>query len=78
VSLRPETRDVATRVQSTELDLVDWPFCNLCALAVGQHCSGPALLSLVMLVSQKVFHIVSALQSIFSMNSLLSNYSSTM
>ena len=69
VSLRPETRNVATRVQSTELDLVDWSFCNLCALAVGHHCSGPALLSLVMLVSQKVFLIASALQSIASMHS---------
>ena len=41
VSLRPETRDVATRVsgrrwvQSTELDIVNGSFCNLCALAVG-------------------------------------------
>jgi len=40
VSLRPGTRDVATRVsglkwvQSTELDIVNGSFCNLCALAV--------------------------------------------
>jgi len=72
VFFRPETRDVATRVQNTELDLVDWSLCNLCALPVGPHCGGPALLSLVMLVSQKVFHIASALQSIASMHSLLS------
>ena len=40
VFLRPETRDVATRVsgrkwvQSTELDIVNGSFCNLCALAL--------------------------------------------
>ena len=41
VSLRPGTRNVAARVsgrkrvQSTELDMVNGSFCNLCALAVG-------------------------------------------
>ena len=41
VFLRSETRDVATRVserkwvQSTELDIVNGSFCNLCALALG-------------------------------------------
>ena len=41
VSLRPETRDVATCVsgrkwvQSTEREIVNGSFCNLCALAVG-------------------------------------------
>ena len=41
VSLRPETRDVARHVsgrkwvQSTELDIVNGSFCNLCALAIG-------------------------------------------
>jgi len=40
VSLRPETHDVVTRVsgrvtQSTELDIVNGSFCNLCALVLG-------------------------------------------
>ena len=90
VSLRPETRDVATRVSgrkwvlSTGLDIVNGSFCNLCALARwlalhifatqcwwaptrAKQLSTVAILLyrfLSCLVSQNVFHVVSALQSV--------------
>ena len=90
----PETRDVGTRVSgrkwvhSTELDIVNGSFCNLCALALAGvtytvltssnksetavHCCDPALSVLVVLVSRNIFHVVSALQSIVFIQRLVS------